>query len=87
VQFKHSDLAKPDHVARVFKDMQYDYVFNLCGETRFGLSDKVSTSDPSASAQCKERSASAVQPSRIPTLTVACYLLLHCFHTPLGLSN
>jgi NAD dependent epimerase/dehydratase family enzyme len=42
VVFKHADLAKPDHVARVFKDAKFDYVFNLCGETRFGLSDKVS---------------------------------------------
>jgi len=41
VVFKHADLAKPDHVARVFKDAKFDYVFNLCGETRFGLSDKV----------------------------------------------
>lgn len=41
VAFKHADLAKPDHVARVFKDAKYDFVFNLCGETRFGLSDKV----------------------------------------------
>ncbi len=38
--FKQADVAKPDHVARVFKDVKYDYVFNLCGETRFGLTDK-----------------------------------------------
>ena len=38
--FKHADLAKPDHVARVFKSATFDYVFNLCGETRFGLTDK-----------------------------------------------
>lgn len=40
VTVKHADLSKPDHVARVFKDAKYDYVFNLCGETRFGQSDK-----------------------------------------------
>jgi nucleoside-diphosphate-sugar epimerase len=37
--FKHSDLSKDDHVARLFKDVKYNYVINLCGETRFGLSE------------------------------------------------
>lgn len=37
---KHADVSKPDHVARIFKDTKYDYVFNLCGETRFGQSEK-----------------------------------------------
>jgi len=39
VTFKQSDLAKDDHVARVFKDKKFDYVINLCGETRFGLTE------------------------------------------------
>jgi nucleoside-diphosphate-sugar epimerase len=40
VEFKQSDLCKDDHVARLFKDVKYTYVVNLCGETRFGLSDE-----------------------------------------------
>lgn len=40
VTFKQSDLAKDDHVKRVFKlEEKYDYVINLCGETRFGLTE------------------------------------------------
>lgn len=39
VTFKQSDLAKDDHVARLFKMKEFHYVVNLCGETRFGLSE------------------------------------------------
>merc|ERR1712130_980522 len=39
VKFVQSDLAKDDHVKRVFKDRKFDYVINLCGETRFGLTE------------------------------------------------
>lgn len=41
VKFKQSDLAKPPHVKKVFFEMgvTYDFVINLCGETRFGLTD------------------------------------------------
>lgn len=34
IVFKQSDLAKDDHVARFFEGENFDYVFNLCGETR-----------------------------------------------------
>jgi len=40
VEFKHSDVTKDDHVARLFKDVKYNYVVNLCGETRFGLTEQ-----------------------------------------------
>jgi nucleoside-diphosphate-sugar epimerase len=39
VEFKQSDLSKDDHINRLFKDVKYDYVINLCGETRCGLSE------------------------------------------------
>lgn len=41
VKFKQSDLTKAVHVNKVFNEMDvsYDYVINLCGETRFGLTD------------------------------------------------
>lgn len=34
VKFKQSDLAKEEHVARFFDGESFDYVFNVCGETR-----------------------------------------------------
>lgn len=34
ITFKQNDLAKEDHVARFFDGENFDYVFNLCGETR-----------------------------------------------------
>lgn len=40
IRFKQADLSKDVHVERVFQNESYDYVFNLCGETRFGLTDK-----------------------------------------------
>lgn len=39
VEFKQADLAKADHCNRVFADHKFNYVFNLCGETRFGCSE------------------------------------------------
>jgi len=39
VTFKQADLALNAHVATVFKLASYDYVVNLCGETRFGLTE------------------------------------------------
>lgn len=39
VTFKQNDLAKDDHVERLFKDRKFDYIINLCGETRFGLTE------------------------------------------------
>jgi nucleoside-diphosphate-sugar epimerase len=40
VEFKQCDLTKPPHVERAFADEKFDYVINLCGETRFGLHDQ-----------------------------------------------
>jgi len=38
VKFVHSDLMKPDHLKnKIFKDGDFDYIFNLCGETRCSL--------------------------------------------------
>jgi len=37
VEFKQADLSKDDHVAKAFKDQKFNYVVNLCGETRFGI--------------------------------------------------
>jgi len=37
VQFVQGDLTRDDHVAKDYKDVKFDYVFNCCGETRFGL--------------------------------------------------
>jgi len=36
VTFKHSDLSQDAHVNRLFKDQNFTYVFNCCGETRAG---------------------------------------------------
>merc|ERR1719206_141224 len=38
----HSDLSKPHHIQKVFVDSGFDFEFiiNLCGETRFGQSDQ-----------------------------------------------
>jgi len=38
VQFLQADLTKDAFVTKVFKELRIDYVVNLCGETRFGLS-------------------------------------------------
>ena len=37
----HSDLSKDHHIKKIFVDLGYDfdYIINLCGETRFGQSD------------------------------------------------
>jgi len=41
VQFVQADLTKDDHIInKAFKTVQFDYVVNLCGETRFGLSEE-----------------------------------------------
>jgi nucleoside-diphosphate-sugar epimerase len=40
VQFVQADLTRDDHVARAFKDVKFDYVVNLCGETRFGMAEE-----------------------------------------------
>lgn len=40
IEFKQCDLAKDDHVKKAFADDKFDYVINLCGETRFGLSEQ-----------------------------------------------
>jgi len=38
VSFRQCDLAKEDHIKRIFDGTtQYDYVFNCCGETRMGM--------------------------------------------------
>lgn len=39
VEFKQADLSRDDHVKRAFADHTFDYVINLCGETRCGCSD------------------------------------------------
>eukprot|EP01083_Nonionella_stella_P170188 578658_1 len=38
----HSDLSKAHHIKKVFdpSKFDYDYIINLCGETRFGQSDQ-----------------------------------------------
>jgi len=33
-------LTRDDHVARAFKEIKFDYVVNLCGETRFGMAEE-----------------------------------------------
>lgn len=38
VEFKQADLSKDTSIDKVF-DRQFDYVINLCGETRFGIAD------------------------------------------------
>ncbi len=37
----HSDLSRDHHIEKIFVDGGYDfdYIINLCGETRFGQSD------------------------------------------------
>jgi nucleoside-diphosphate-sugar epimerase len=40
VEFKQADLSKDPHVQKVFALYKYDYIFNLCGETRCGLSEE-----------------------------------------------
>ena len=42
VKIVHSDLSKDHHIKKVFIDIEYeyDYIINLCGETRFGQSDQ-----------------------------------------------
>jgi len=38
VQFVQADLGNPNHLKnRIFNRQNYDFIFNLCGETRFGL--------------------------------------------------
>jgi len=38
VRFVQADLGKPNHLkTRIFNRQPYDFIFNLCGETRFGL--------------------------------------------------
>ena len=39
VEFKQCDLSQDKHISKVFDDMKFDYVVNLCGETRCGLPD------------------------------------------------
>jgi len=40
VEFKQSDLGKDVHVEKVFKDVKFNYVINLCGETRVQLAEE-----------------------------------------------
>ena len=42
VKIVHSDLSKDHHIKKVFIDINYDYdyIINLCGETRFGQSEQ-----------------------------------------------
>jgi nucleoside-diphosphate-sugar epimerase len=42
VEFMQADLTREAHVNKVFKekDAKFDYVVNLCGETRFGLAEE-----------------------------------------------
>lgn len=37
VEFKQADLSKDAHVARAFDGHHFDYVVNVCGETRCGM--------------------------------------------------
>jgi len=39
VDYIQADLTREATVEKLFKDMKFDFVFNLCGETRFALSD------------------------------------------------
>jgi len=39
VEFKQSDLSKDAHIQKVFDGVKFNYVINLCGETRFGLQE------------------------------------------------
>lgn len=39
VQFIQSDLSKDAHIDRAFAVAKFDFVVNLCGETRFGLAE------------------------------------------------
>jgi len=39
VDYVQADLTNVATVTKIFTGMQFDYVFNCCGETRFGLSD------------------------------------------------
>ena len=42
IKLIQSDLSKDHHIKKVFVDSKYnyDYIINLCGETRFGQSDQ-----------------------------------------------
>eukprot|EP00485_Elphidium_margaritaceum_P012854 CAMPEP_0202707986 /NCGR_PEP_ID=MMETSP1385-20130828/20255_1 /ASSEMBLY_ACC=CAM_ASM_000861 /TAXON_ID=933848 /ORGANISM="Elphidium margaritaceum" /LENGTH=385 /DNA_ID=CAMNT_0049366847 /DNA_START=58 /DNA_END=1215 /DNA_ORIENTATION=+ len=42
IKVVHSDLSKDHHIKKIFVDLgyDYDYIINLCGETRFGQSDQ-----------------------------------------------
>ena len=42
IKVVHSDLSKQHHIKKIFVDIgyDYDYIINLCGETRFGQSDQ-----------------------------------------------
>jgi len=38
VKFIQADMSNPNHLkTRIFNRQPYDFIFNLCGETRFGL--------------------------------------------------
>jgi len=39
VEYIQGDLTKEATVDKMFKDLKFDFVFNLCGETRFALSE------------------------------------------------
>lgn len=39
VQFIQADLSKDAGIAKAFEGGGFDYIFNLCGETRFGLAE------------------------------------------------
>lgn len=40
VKFQQADLSRDAHIQKVFEDRNFDFVFNLCGETRCGMRDE-----------------------------------------------
>jgi len=40
VDYQQADLSKEATLEKIFKDVKFEYVFNCCGETRFGLSEQ-----------------------------------------------
>jgi len=75
VQFKQADLSKDAHVERVFKDAKFDYVINLCGETRFGMKEedyKVKILDPAV--KCAAAAAKAGVSKWVEVSTAQVYI-------------
>jgi nucleoside-diphosphate-sugar epimerase len=40
VEFSQCDLTRDAHIEKAFKDYEFDYVVNCCGETRFGMAEQ-----------------------------------------------